>query len=78
MAFKPPPPCDRIVILVAGPTIERLFYWGERERVPSCGLNGRAVTIDIYRETYVDVRTYRTVPYRAFTATAHARRYAQT
>ena len=21
--------------------------WGERERAPSCGLNGRAVTIDI-------------------------------
>ena len=27
-------------------------YWGERERAPSCGLNGRAVTI--YR--YIDVR----------------------
>ena len=39
------------------------YYWGERERAPSCGLNGRAVTIYIY------VRT--------FTATAHARRYAQ-
>ena len=29
MAFKPPPPCDRIVTVVAGPTIERLL--GERE-----------------------------------------------
>ena len=24
------------------------IHWGERERAPSCGLNGRAVTIDIY------------------------------
>ena len=40
--------------------------WGERERAPSCGLNGRAVT----RYIYIDVRT--------FTATAHARSYAQT
>ena len=24
------------------------YNWGERERAPSCGLNGRAVTIDIY------------------------------
>ena len=44
--------------------------WGERERAPSCGLNGRAVTIYIYIYRYIDVRT--------FTATAHARRYAQT
>ena len=46
--------------------------WGERERAPSCGLNGRAVTnIYIYIYIYyIDVRT--------FTATAHARRYAQT
>ena len=41
--------------------------WDERERGPSCGLNGRAVTIE---DIYIDVRT--------FTATAHARRYAQT
>ena len=28
-----------------------MVYWGERERAPSasCGLNGRAVTIDISR-----------------------------
>ena len=26
-----------------------LNNWGERERAPSCGLNGRAVTIDITR-----------------------------
>ena len=26
----------------------RLLNWGERERAPSCGLNGRAVTIYIY------------------------------
>ena len=25
-----------------------IIIWGERERGPSCGLNGRAVTIDIY------------------------------
>ena len=31
-----------------------LFYnWGERERAPSCGLNGRAVTIYIY--IYIDI-----------------------
>ena len=29
------------------------IYWGERERAPSCGLNGRAVTIeDIYIYIY--------------------------
>ena len=39
-----------------------LSDWGERDRAPSCGLNGRAVTIDV----------------RTFTAAAHARRYAQT
>ena len=26
----------------------RIPSWGERERAPSSGLNGRAVTIDIY------------------------------
>ena len=33
-----------------------IYNWGERERAPSCGLNGRAVTIDIIdvrRRTYV-------------------------
>ena len=30
-----------------------IYYWGERERAPSCGLNGRAVTIeDIYIYIY--------------------------
>ena len=38
--------------------------WGERERAPSCGLNGRAVMHDRY--------------IRPAPATAHARRYAQT
>ena len=32
--------------------------WGERERAPSCGLNGRAVTIDIYIYRYIDRRAY--------------------
>ena len=27
------------------------YNWGERERAPSCGLNGRAVTI--YRYIYI-------------------------
>ena len=34
------------------------IYWGERERAPSCGLNGRAVTIDIYIYIYIDRRAY--------------------
>ena len=28
--------------------LQHFPYWGERERAPSCGLNGRAVTIYIY------------------------------
>ena len=28
-------------------TIIRTYNWGERERAPSCGLNGRAITIYI-------------------------------
>ena len=29
------------------------YNWGERERAPSCGLDGRAVTIDIYIDIYI-------------------------
>ena len=32
--------------------------WGERERAPSCGLDGRAVTIDIYIYIYIYRRPY--------------------
>ena len=32
-----------------------LYYWVELERAPTCGLNGRAVTIDIYRQIYIDL-----------------------
>ena len=55
------PVCD----ITRDTTIKRA-NWGERERAPSCGLNGRAVTIYIY--IYI----------RPAPATAHARRYAQT
>ena len=30
-----------------------LAYWGERERAPSCGLDGLAVTIDIILYIYI-------------------------
>ena len=36
---------------------ERVFNWGERERAPSCGLDGRAVTI--YRRTFVRAYVHR-------------------
>ena len=37
--------------------LQQLSDWGERERAPSCGLNGRAVTIeDIY--IYIYIREY--------------------
>ena len=34
------------------------YNWGERERAPSCGLDGRAVTIDIYIYRYIYRRPY--------------------
>ena len=35
-----------------------LYNWGERERGPSCGLNGRAVTIYIYIYIYIYIIIY--------------------
>ena len=32
----------------------QINIWGERERAPSCELDGLAVTIDIYIRAYVD------------------------
>ena len=34
-----------------------IYYWGERERAPSCGLNGRAVMYDNYIYMYMSVRS---------------------
>ena len=42
----------------------RPYNWGERERAPSCGLNGRAVTIDIYIYIYISLGS-RPPPFRA-------------
>ena len=50
-----------------------VYNWGERERAPTCGLNGRAVPIDVGLS--VHVRLYVRSP---LSATEHARLYAQT
>ena len=55
-------------------SIHLVIYWGERERAPSCGLNGRAVTIDIYYRYIIYIYNI----YVRYVPTAHARRYAQT
>ena len=46
-----PVPCTCTVLAIAT-VVPQICNWGERERAPSCGLNGRAVTIDIYIYIY--------------------------